>query len=173
MLGLDSNVLVRYLVRDDQQQFDKARRLIKREADKGEPVLVSLLVLLETEWVLRSRYELSKPEILSALSTLLDTSDLAFEDEPSIERALYSWKDSVADFADCLIEARNRRLGCQATATFDTRALRLAGFISASGARRFEVERDRSREQALKRLRALKRPLPNGFRFDQDEANAR
>ena len=134
MLGVDTNVLVRYLVRDDQLQFEKARRLIKREAGKSEPVLVSLLVLLETEWVLRSRYELSKPEILSAFSTLLDVADLAFEDEPSVEHALYSWKDSVADFADCLIDARNRRLGCQATATFDVKALQLAGFIAVSGA---------------------------------------
>jgi predicted nucleic-acid-binding protein len=94
VLGLDTNVLVRYLVRDDQQQFEKARRLIKREADKGESVLVSLLVLLETEWVLRSRYELSKPEIVSAFSTLLDVADLVFEDEPSVERALYSWQHS-------------------------------------------------------------------------------
>jgi predicted nucleic-acid-binding protein len=129
MLGLDTNVLVRYLVRDDQLQFEKARRLIKRESGKGEPVLVSLVVLLETEWVLRSRYELAKPDILSAFSALLDTADLAFEDEPSIENALYSWKDSVADFADCLVEARNRRLGCEATATFDSKALKLAGFV--------------------------------------------
>ena len=132
MLGLDTNVLIRYLVRDDEQQFEKARRLIKRELDKGEPVLVSLLVLLETEWVLRSRYALSKPEIVSAFSTLLDVADLTFEDEPSIEHALYSWKDSVADFSDCLIEARNRRLGCKATATFDAKALKLAGFTSVS-----------------------------------------
>jgi predicted nucleic-acid-binding protein len=134
VLGLDTNVLVRYLVRDDQPQFEKARRLIKRESDKGEPVLVSLLVLLETDWVLRSRYELSKPEILSAFSTLLDVADLAFEDEPSVEHALYSWKDSAADFADCLIEARNLRLGCQATATFDGKALKLPGFVPVSGA---------------------------------------
>jgi predicted nucleic-acid-binding protein len=132
VLGLDTNVLVRYLVRDDQQQFEQARRLIKRGADKGEPVLVSLLVLLETEWVLRSRYELSKPEIVSALSTLLDVADFKFEDEPAVEHALYSWKESAADFADCLIGARNRRLGCEATATFDARALKLAGFISVS-----------------------------------------
>lgn len=98
-------------------------------------MLVSLLVLLETEWVLRSRYEFSKAEILSAFSALLDVADLAFEDEPSVEHALYSWKESVAEFADCLIEARNRRLGCQATATFDTQALKLPGFVSASGSR--------------------------------------
>jgi predicted nucleic-acid-binding protein len=130
MLGVDTNVLVRYLIRDDQPQYEKARRLIDREVAKGERVLVSLLVLLETEWVLRSRYELAKADVITAFSALLDTSDLAFEDEPSVENAVYSWKNSAADFADCLIEARNRRLGCRATATFDGRALKLAGFIS-------------------------------------------
>ena len=130
MLGLDTNVVIRYLVRDDRRRYEKARRLIHREAAKGEPVLVSLLVLLEIEWVLRSRYGLSKAEILATFSALLDAADLAFEDETSIEYALYSWKDSAADFADCLIEARNRRLGCRATATFDGKALKLDGFIS-------------------------------------------
>jgi predicted nucleic-acid-binding protein len=130
MLGVDTNVLVRYLIRDDRPQYEKARRLIDREVAKGEPILVSLLVLLETEWVLRSRYKLAKAEVVTAFSALLDTADLAFEDEPSVENAVYSWKDSAADFADCLIEARNRRLGCRATATFDGRALKLAGFIS-------------------------------------------
>jgi predicted nucleic-acid-binding protein len=129
MLGLDTNVLIRYLTQDDRRQYEKARRLIQREAGKGEPVLVSLLVLLEIEWVLRSRYGLSKAEILAAFSALLEAADLAFEDETSVEYALYSWKDSIADFADCLIEARNRRLGCRATATFDVKALKLAGFI--------------------------------------------
>lgn len=130
MLGVDTNVLVRYLTRDDQPQYEKARRLIDREVAKGEPVLVSLLVLLETEWVLRSRYEMAKAEIVTAFSALLETADLNFEDEPSVETAVYSWKDSAADFADCLIESRNRRLGCRATATFDGRALKLAGFVS-------------------------------------------
>jgi predicted nucleic-acid-binding protein len=130
MLGVDTNVLVRYLTRDDQTQYEKARRMIDREVIKGEPVLVSLLVLLETECVLRSRYEMAKADIVTAFSALLDTADLTFEDEPSVETAVYSWKDSAADFADCLIEVRNRRLGCRATATFDVRALKLAGFIS-------------------------------------------
>ena len=130
MLGVDTNVLVRFLTRDDQSQYDKARRLIDREVAKGEPVLVSLLVLLETEWVLRTRYEMAKAQIVTVFSALLETADLSFEDEPSVETAVYSWKDSAADFADCLIGARNRRLGCRATATFDTRALKLAGFIA-------------------------------------------
>jgi len=131
MLGIDTNVLVRYLVRDDQSQYERARRLIRREVNAGEPVPVSLLVLLEMEWVLRSRYELAKPDIVAVLSSLLQTVELAFEDEPSVEHAIYSWKNSLAEFADCLIDARNRRLGCRATATFDRKALKLAGFIEA------------------------------------------
>ena len=88
-------------------------------------------MLLEMEWVLRSRYELTKPDIVAALSSLLQTTEVVFEDEPSVEHALYLWKDSHAEFADCLINARNRRLGCRATATFDRRALKLAGFMEA------------------------------------------
>ena len=60
MLGLDTNVLVRFLVRDHEAQFERARRLIKREVGAQEKVLISLMVLLETEWVLRSRYGLPK-----------------------------------------------------------------------------------------------------------------
>jgi predicted nucleic-acid-binding protein len=130
MLGLDTNLLIRYLIEDDRRQSEEARRLIRRETGNGEPVLVSLLVLLEIEWVLRSRYGLPKAEILAAFSALLEAADLAFEDETSVEYALYSWKKSAADFADCLIEACNRRLGCRATATFDGKALKLAGFVS-------------------------------------------
>jgi predicted nucleic-acid-binding protein len=129
MLGVDTNVIVRYLTRDDQPQYERARRLIDREVTKGKPVLVSLLVLLETEWVLRSGYEMAKPDIVSAFSALLDTAEFTFEDEPSVETAIYSWKDSAADFADCLIEARHRKLSCHATATFDGRSLKLAGFV--------------------------------------------
>lgn len=130
MLGIDTNVLVRYLVRDDEPQFEKARRLINREAGAGEPVMVSLLVLLESEWVLRSRYKLPKTEMLSAFSALLETAEIAFEDASAVEHAVYVWKDSGAEFADCLITARNRRLGCRATATFDATAQQLAGFIA-------------------------------------------
>lgn len=131
MLGIDTNVLVRFLVRDDEAQFEKARKLIKREVAAGSGVLVNQLVLLETEWVLRSRYSLPKNLIIQAISGLLDASDVRFEDEPAVEEALFIWKDSAADFADCLIGAKNRRLGCRATATFDMRASKLPGFIAA------------------------------------------
>ncbi len=130
MIGLDTNVLVRFLVRDDEAQFERARKLIRREAQAGEPVRIGLLVLLETEWVLRSRYKLTKGEIVGAFSELLSAVDMSFEDEPSIEEALFVWKDSPAQFADCLIGARHRALGCSATATFDKAAVKLAGFIA-------------------------------------------
>lgn len=131
MLGVDTNVLVRFLVRDDEVQFEKARKLIKREIAAGRRVFVSQLVLLETEWVLRSRYSLPKNLIIEAISGLLDAADVRFEDEPAIEEALFIWKDATADFADCLIGAKNRRLGCRATATFDMKASKLPGFIAA------------------------------------------
>ena len=131
MLGIDTNVLVRFLVRDDEAQFDRARKLIKRELAAGRRIFVSQLVLLETEWVLRSRYSLAKIQIIAAVSGLLDANDLSVEDEPAVEEALFTWKDTATDFADCLIGARNRRLGCRATATFDLRAAKLPGFIAA------------------------------------------
>lgn len=131
MLGIDTNVLVRFLVRDDEAQFERARKLIQRELATGGEVFVNQLVLMETEWVLRSRYSLSKHRVVEAISGLLDASDVRFEDEAAVEEALFLWKESVADFADCLIGARNRRLGCRATATFDLRASKLPGFITA------------------------------------------
>ena len=129
MLGIDTNVLVRFLVRDDEAQFEKAGKLIKRGVGAREDVFISLLVLLETEWVLRSRYSLQKNEIVEAISGLLDASEAQLEDEPAIEETLFIWKDNAADFADCLIRAHNRRLGCRATATFDAKAVKLPDFV--------------------------------------------
>ena len=131
MLGIDTNVLILFLVRDDNAQFEKARKLINREVAAGRRVFVNQLVLMETEWVLRSRYVVPKDHIIEAISGLLDATDVQFEDEPAIEEALFIWKDSTADFADCLIGAKNRRMGCRATATFDAKAAKLPGFMAA------------------------------------------
>jgi len=131
MLGIDTNVLVRFLVRDDEAQFEKARKLIKREIAAGRRVFVNQLVLMESEWVLRSRYVVPKNQIIEAISGLLDAADIQFEDEPSIEEALFMWKDTAAEFADCLIGAKNRRQGCRATVSFDVKASKLPGFIAA------------------------------------------
>lgn len=129
MLGIDTNVLVRFLVRDDLAQFEKARNLIHQEVSAGNRVVINQLVLLETEWVLRSRYSLTKQQMMETISALLDALDVQFEDEPAVEEALYVWRDTRADFADCLISARNRRLGCRATASFDAKAAKLPGFM--------------------------------------------
>jgi predicted nucleic-acid-binding protein len=78
----------------------------------------------------RKRVLDAEVEILSAFSELLSAVDMSFEDEPSIEEALFVWKDSAAQFADCLIGARYRALGRTATATFDGDALKLPAFIA-------------------------------------------
>ena len=131
MLGIDTHVLVRFLVRGDDAQFEKARKLIAREVAAGRRVFINQLVLMETEWVLRSRYVVPKTQIIEAISGLLNAADVQFEDEPAIEEALFIWKDSTADFADCLIGTKNRRMGCRATATFDVKAAKLPGFMAA------------------------------------------
>ena len=128
MLGIDTNVLVRFLVRDDERQFAKAHSQIQREVRDGG-VVVSLLVQLEAEWVLRSRYGLKKSEIAAVLSGLLEASNIRIEDESSVEEALDVWSSSAADFTDCLIGSHNRRLGCRATTTFDITASKLPGFV--------------------------------------------
>ena len=129
MLGLDTNVLARFLVRDDIAQYEHVRKLIKGEVDRGKQVFVSLMVLLELEWVLRSRYGLSKAEILEAMSQLLDAAEICFEDESTLEEALFLWEDSSADFADCMIGAKHRRQGCRATASFDAKVIKLPMFV--------------------------------------------
>lgn len=131
MLGVDTNVLVRYLTGDDEAQFARVRRLIERSTEGDEALFVSLLVVQETEWVLRSRYRLTKPRIIETFSALLDTVEVAFEDEPALEEALVVWRDNHTDFSNCLIGTHNRRAGCHATATIDERARMLDSFTDA------------------------------------------
>lgn len=127
MIGIDTNVLVRFLTRDDESQYELARSLIQSQLDAGETLFVSLLVVMETEWVLRSRYGLSKARIIEVLTGLLESRETVFEDESSLEEALFSWRESNADFADCLIVAHARRLGCRKIISFDAKAAKLPG----------------------------------------------
>jgi len=127
MIAIDTNVLVRYLVRDDETQFILASNMIADCISNNQPVLISLLVMLEAEWVLRSRYKIPKLEISAVFSKLLESKEIVFEDEESLEEALYVWKDSGADFAGCLIVAKSRRLGCDSLMTFDLKASALPG----------------------------------------------
>jgi len=129
VLGIDTNVLVRLLIEDDAEQTRRAQRLVLRAAERGETVVVSLLVLIETEWVLRSRYELEREAVHRSLRSLLETRELEFEDEAAVEEALFNYLEGPSGFGDCLIASHNRRLGCTATATFDAKAARTPGFV--------------------------------------------
>ncbi len=131
MLGIDTNVLVRLLVDDDPAQAERARRLIERCAETGEEAYISLLVLLETEWVLRSRYGFGKTQVRMAMDALFETREIRIEDESAVETALFHSDDGAAAFADCLVAACHHARGCRATATFDARAARSPGFVTA------------------------------------------
>jgi predicted nucleic-acid-binding protein len=127
VIGIDTNVFVRLLIADDPAQTRRARSRIERAMFQDEVVLVSLPVFIETEWVLRSRYGMRRDAALPVLRTALEARELSFEDESAIEEALHEWSDSPCGFADCLIAAHNRRLGCAQTLTFGAKAARLPG----------------------------------------------
>ena len=127
-IAIDTNVLVRLLVRDDEAQYAAARRLVDQAAAAEEPVSIVLGVLLETEWVLRSRYKLDKASIAGTLTALLESADVEFEHAPTVEEALYVWAQHPGtDFADCLLIARASHLGRSRFLTFDAGAARLPG----------------------------------------------
>lgn len=125
-IAIDTNVLVRLLVRDDEAQFAAACRLVTDAAQARQPILIMLCALLETEWVLRSRYKLDKTAISGAFARLLESGDVEFEHEPTVEEALHLWgQHARADFADCLLNARAAHLGRTRFVTFDVGASRL------------------------------------------------
>jgi len=125
--GLDTNVLVRFLLRDDARQAGAARRAVTNATSEGDPLVVSLITLLETDWVLRANARLDKARVVRELYGLLDSGDVAFESEPVVQQALDVYEDSNADFAECLMIAQYQRLGCTAMLTFDARAAKLPG----------------------------------------------
>src|SRR5258705_10546008 len=111
MLGLDANVLVRLLIEDDAAQTRRARKLVDTAIAEEETVLVSLPVLLETERVLQSRYEVPPETILVLFRAALEARELEFEDEAALERALFNWQDRQSGFSACLILVHNRQPG--------------------------------------------------------------
>ena len=127
MSSLDTNVLVRWLVKDDPRQLIQARSLIRSAAERGELLFVPVTVVLELEWVLRSRYEMSKPVIILALVSLLETRELAFQCEAAVERAIEHFRRGSADFADCLHLGLSGAVGELPLMTFDRKASRLEG----------------------------------------------
>jgi predicted nucleic-acid-binding protein len=127
MQGLDTNMLVRFLLRDDLRQAKAAKSAIDRAISADAPLLVSILTILETEWVLRACADLDKTIIIRTFKQLLEARDLLFENEDVLEQALYLFENNNADFADCLMIARYQDIGCASMLTFDTRAAKIPG----------------------------------------------
>jgi len=125
--GLDTNVLVRFLLRDDLRQATAARTLIANALDEGEPMVVSLMTLLEAEWVLRTYARFDKSQLVREFLGLLKTRDVLLEDDGVVAQALDLYQTHNADFAECLMIAQYQRLGCTAMLTFDARAAKLPG----------------------------------------------
>ena len=119
MIGLDTNVLVRYLTRDDRAQYQKAAAFIEAAADRGEQLLVNTVVLCELEWVLGSAYTYSREEIARAIEQILATAQFEVERRDEARQALADFRTRKSDFSDALIGRINRSLGAGHTMTFD------------------------------------------------------
>lgn len=126
MIGLDTNVLVRYIMQDDPNQSPKATELIE-SLDGDTPGFVTLVSIVELYWVLTSCYELTHEQVKQALEALLRTKQILVDRADQVLRALRVFGDSKADFADCLIERTAAGAGCAQTLTFDVRASKHAG----------------------------------------------
>ena len=125
MTGLDTNVLVRYVVRDDEAQAMRADAVL-RAFTVDQPGFVSTVCLVELVWVLRSRYQVPKPLLVSCIEKLLDTQTLIVEYTNAVQAALERFAKARCDFADCLIAEVGRAAGCRETVTFDS-AARIVG----------------------------------------------
>lgn len=126
MIGLDTNVLVRYIMQDDAKQSPKATRLIE-SLEPERPGFVTLISVIELYWVLTSCYELSGQQVKQALETLLRARQIVVDQADQVLRALRVFEAGKADFADCLIERTAAAAGCTETLTFDTGAAKHAG----------------------------------------------
>lgn len=128
MIGLDTNVLVRFFTQDDPVQFRQAQSFIQGELSADEPGYINLIVLAEFVWTLARAYRFSKDEITSAVDALLDTDEIAIQHEEAVAAALALCKADKLEFVDALIAVVNRDAGCRETRTFD---LRFAGSNAA------------------------------------------
>ena len=127
MPGLDTNILVRYIVQDDSAQLAAAQRLIRKCVSEQLTLFVPVTVTLELEWVLRSSFEFSKEETIGALSDLFSAAELSFESERALEVALDLYRSKTADFADCVHIALAAQAGEQPLWTFDKGASKVPG----------------------------------------------
>lgn len=125
MIGVDTNVLVRYIVQDDPAQGAAAAAVLDQRT-ASDPAFVTLVTLCELFWVLTGAYGFSRSEVLSALQTLLASPEVVVESETVARQAVLLASDG-ADFAEAIIRECAVKGGCEAVVTFDRRAARRAG----------------------------------------------
>jgi predicted nucleic-acid-binding protein len=128
MIGLDTNILVRYFAQDDPVQSHKATVVMEQRLTEQSPGFVSIVALAETVWVLERSYRLRKQEIAIVIERILGADALLVEHEAEVATALTALWEGRGSFADALVGAINAQAGCSRTLTFDRKALRLPGF---------------------------------------------
>jgi predicted nucleic-acid-binding protein len=126
MIGLDTNVLVRYIMQDDLKQSPPATRLIESRSVESRG-FVSLVSVVELFWVMSAAYELDRGQLIAAIEALLRTKELVVERAEIVWKALRIFQSANVDFADCLIERSAAAAGCEKTMTFDRGAAKSAG----------------------------------------------
>jgi len=126
--GLDTNVLVRYLTKDDLPQVEAVDRLIQDAREAGEFLFVSVIVLCELCWVLSYSYELKKDALVAILDDLLISDVLEIERLPLVTIAVAKYRAGRAGFADYLIGEVASAAGCTETVTFDRKLKGSAGY---------------------------------------------
>lgn len=128
MTGIDTNLLVRYLTRDDEDQYRRAKALLESECTQAQPGYVNVVVLCEVVWVLKAVYGASRDELAEVLDRMLAARQLQIAHRDAVVSAVQDFRDSAAEFSECLIGRLNREAGCDDTATFDAVAGRLSTF---------------------------------------------
>lgn len=131
MIGIDTNVLIRYLMLDDETQSAIASEFIESLSVEN-PGFISLVAVVETTWVLSRSYNLRREEVVQVLEALLRSRELIVDDSADVLRALRKFQAGKAVFADCLIEQLGKRSGCIKTVTFDSAAVKSTGMSMLS-----------------------------------------
>lgn len=126
MTGLDTNVLVRYIMQDDVKQAALATSLVE-SLTPDAPGFVSLTSIVEFAWVMLSCFDLQRGQLVEALEAILHSKELVVERAEVVWKALRRFRDTSADFADCLIERSASAAGCPRTVTFDRAAAKHCG----------------------------------------------
>ncbi len=133
MIGIDTNVLLRLIAADEPGQVAAARNFIRDNCSADDPGHVSLIVLVELVWTLAKVFQLTREQVASTVEQLLETVQLNVESSSDVTAALKDYRNSAADFSDCLIAKIHATAGCSHTITFDRKAAKLTGFKLLTG----------------------------------------